>query len=132
MVISLSPLSSQSTNKITLIFFVHSRDLYSMVSQRHMKWHMNFLLVRKRYFSLVDFFCRLKASLHRRFLLRPFSFWCMRLNGLTYEFIRPSVQSYKSTFVTHTFVTRPLNRMRQNEKNRHKNRHKNRPCKTDL
>ena len=27
----------------------------------------------------------LKARLHARFLLRFFSFWCMRLNGLTYE-----------------------------------------------
>ena len=36
----------------------------------------------------------LKARLHRRFLLWSFSFWCMRLNGLTYECIRPSVQSY--------------------------------------
>ena len=36
----------------------------------------------------------LKTRLHRRFLLRSFSFWCMRLNGLTYECIRPSVQSY--------------------------------------
>ena len=35
-----------------------------------------------------------KARLHRRFLLRSFSFWCMWLNGLTYECIRPSVQSY--------------------------------------
>ena len=36
----------------------------------------------------------IKARIHRRFLLRSFSFWCMRLNGLTYECIRPSVQSY--------------------------------------
>ena len=36
----------------------------------------------------------LKARLHGRFLLRCFSFWCMRLNGLTYECIGPSVQSY--------------------------------------
>ena len=35
-----------------------------------------------------------KVRLHRRFLLRSFSFWCMRLNGLTYKYIRPSVQSY--------------------------------------
>ena len=34
----------------------------------------------------------LKARLHRGFLLRSFSFWCMRLNGLTYECTRPSVQ----------------------------------------
>ena len=27
-------------------------------------------------------------------LMRSFSFWCMRLNGLTYECIRPSVESY--------------------------------------
>ena len=27
-------------------------------------------------------------------ITRPFSFWCMRLNGLTFECIRPSVQSY--------------------------------------
>ena len=41
--------------------------------------------------------CSLKARLHRRFLLRFFSFWCMRLNGLTYEYIRPSVAKlYKS------------------------------------
>ena len=38
-----------------------------------------------------------KVRLHRRFLLRSFSFWCMRLNGLTYECIRPSVSKlYKS------------------------------------
>ena len=36
----------------------------------------------------------LKARLHGRFLVRFFSFWCMRLNGLTYECIRPSVQNY--------------------------------------
>ena len=30
---------------------------------------------------------RFKARLHRRFLLRSFSFWCMRLNGLTYDCI---------------------------------------------
>ena len=36
----------------------------------------------------------LKARLHRRFFLRSFPSWCMRLNGLTYECIRPSVQSY--------------------------------------
>ena len=36
----------------------------------------------------------LKARLHRRFLLRSFSFWCMWLNELIYECIRPSVQSY--------------------------------------
>ena len=34
-----------------------------------------------------------KVFMHTRFLLRSFSFWCMRLNGLTYECIRPSVQS---------------------------------------
>ena len=42
--------------------------------------------------------CYLKARLHRRFLLRSFSIWCMRLNGLTYEFIRPSVQSYRNQY----------------------------------
>ena len=30
----------------------------------------------------------IKARLYRRCLLRSFSFWCMRLNGLTYECIR--------------------------------------------
>ena len=38
-----------------------------------------------------------KARLHRRCLLRSFSFWCMRMNGLTCERIRPSVAKlYKS------------------------------------
>ena len=77
-------------------------------------------------FSLIQlpWCCLLKARLHRRFLLRSFSLWCMRLNRLTYECIRPSVQSY----IINTFVTQPLNRMRQNEKNRHKNR----PCERAL
>ena len=48
----------------------------------------------------------------------------MRLNGLTYECVRPSVQSY----INKTFVTQRLNRMRQNEKNRHETR----PCKRAL
>ena len=45
--------------------------------------------------------CRrsLKARLHRRFLWRSFSFRCMRLNGLTYECIRPSVQSYINQYI---------------------------------
>ena len=41
----------------------------------------------------------LKARLHRRFLWRSFSFWCMRLNGLTFECIRPSVQSYTKSIL---------------------------------
>ena len=40
----------------------------------------------------------LKARLHRRFLLWSFSFWCLRLNGLTYECVRPSVQSYLNQY----------------------------------
>ena len=51
-----------------------------------------------------------------------FSFWCMRFNGLTYECIGPSVQSY---IYLNTFVTQPLNGMCQKEKNLHKNH----PCK---
>ena len=43
---------------------------------------------------IISFMIYLKAHLHTRFLLRSFSFWCMQLNGLTYECIRPSVQSY--------------------------------------
>ena len=31
------------------------------------------------------FSIKIKARLHRRFSLRSFSFWCVRLNGLTYE-----------------------------------------------
>ena len=56
----------------------------------------------------------LKACLHRRLLLRSFSFWCMRLNGLTYECIRPSVQSY--CIWINTFVTQPLNHASEWEK----------------
>ena len=55
---------------------------------------------------------KLKARLHRRFLLRTFSFWCMRLSGLTYECIRPC-----KAIQINTFVTQRLNRMRQNERN---------------
>ena len=42
--------------------------------------------------------CHFMARLHRRFLLRSFSFSCTRLNGLTYRYliecIGPSLQSY--------------------------------------
>ena len=62
---------------------------------------LNFKKLRRR---------SLKARLHRRFLLR--------LNGLTYEWIRPaSVQNYIKQYFCNS-----LNRMRQNEKNRHKSR----------
>ena len=49
----------------------------------------------------------------------------MRLNGLTYECIRPFVQSHVNQYFS---MIQPLNRMRQNEKIRHKNR----PCKWAL
>ena len=49
----------------------------------------------------------------------------MRLNGLT---ITNVLDHLCKAIQINNFVTQPLNRMRQNEKNRHKNR----PCKRGL
>ena len=54
-------------------------------------WELRFFRAQRKTANHEPF---LKVRLHRRFLLRSFSFRCMRLNGLTYECIRPSVQRY--------------------------------------
>ena len=73
--------------------------IFHIVSKASKRLYLLFLRLKRArvsHASLITVYTTYlyKGRLHRRLFLRSFSFWCMRLNRLTCESFRPSMQSY--------------------------------------